>query len=311
MEVIVRKSIEETKNEIIKYWNEDITYYPLNEKLVLKRFIEHKDVCESFSLMKGSEYVGSLILKKSLRGDKYQLYISFIFVRKEFRGFGIGSSLIEVAKDKQRELGLEALIVGSDYGCFESGLYNDDNKFVHDFFINRGFNHIGDTLNLINNKKIEFAPRTNYTYTHLEEKDRCQFGEFLRSFGLRWYNENKDADSNTAVILKDKDKIIAFAICSAEDSNVYNNGMNRYQKYKNDGIELGAIGPLGVDKEYRKQGLGKEIVQYGMMELYKRGCDQIIVDWTHLIDFYKKCGFNEICDTYEMYEYKEKEDLNE
>ena len=54
---------------------------------------------------------------------------------------------------------------------------------------------------------------------------------------------------------------------------------------------LGGIGPLGIDPNYRKKHLGYDIVSSAVNHLIDEGAEQIIVDWTGLLEFYRHMGF--------------------
>lgn len=56
--------------------------------------------------------------------------------------------------------------------------------------------------------------------------------------------------------------------------------------------EVGGVGPLGVDAEKRKNGYGLAVVKAGIAFLRQRGISHIVIDWTGLVGFYQKLGFD-------------------
>ena len=62
---------------------------------------------------------------------------------------------------------------------------------------------------------------------------------------------------------------------------------------------LGGIGPLGVDKDYRKMHLGGDIIKAAQNYLVDYGVSDIIIDWTGLMELYQKYGF----EVYKTYKY--------
>ncbi len=56
--------------------------------------------------------------------------------------------------------------------------------------------------------------------------------------------------------------------------------------------DLGGVGPLGIDSAERNKGYGLKIVEAGIATLRNRGSNHIVIDWTRLIEFYGKLGFN-------------------
>lgn len=298
---------EHTVNDLIKEWNNEFSNYPLDERIIKEKIIDHLDVIESYAIVNDNDqYIASIVLKKCFKGDVLNGYISLIHVKKEYRKQGIGSKMIKQAIDLFKEEGLNKVWLGCDYGCLFSGLFIDNNEEDHKFFLNRGFIFDHNTHNMLLSKKIE-TPKSKigeYEYCLLREELREEFSEFAKKFSRRWSFENKNADCKDIVLMLKDNKIIAFARICMKDSKALTNGINNFRKYEKEGSVLGALGPLGVDKELRKTGLGKEIVLYGIEELYRRGATNILVDWTSLIEFYKKVCFENICDVYSQYRYE-------
>ena len=77
--------------------------------------------------------------------------------------------------------------------------------------------------------------------------------------------------------------------------------MNYYNRFES----LSGIGPLGVDKNFRKLNIANNILKTIINELLVDGTTDIIIDWTNLMHIYQKYGF-EIWKSY-TYIYKELE----
>ncbi|MDR3708882.1 MAG: GNAT family N-acetyltransferase [Capsulimonadaceae bacterium] len=58
------------------------------------------------------------------------------------------------------------------------------------------------------------------------------------------------------------------------------------------GPDYGGLGPIGIAKEVRKIGLGLAILSYSVEEVRKSGATRMAIDWTVLVDFYGRVGFN-------------------
>ena len=87
----------------------------------------------------------------------------------------------------------------------------------------------------------------------------------------------------------DNNKICAFAKVGYPSTK--DNLISYSMVWRNRFTSLGGIGPLGVDKEYRKRHLGRDIVIYGKNVLIDNNVTDIIIDWTGLLDFYRPYGF--------------------
>ena len=111
----------------------------------------------------------------------------------------------------------------------------------------------------------------------------------------RWTKEaidyyNNGGNGNEYLIcLNDKKEICAFAkVC-------YPTTLVKHMSYSHTWRArfeaLGGIGPLGVAPAYRGKHLGYDIVAASVNSLIDAGVSEIIIDWTGLLDFYRKMGF--------------------
>lgn len=55
---------------------------------------------------------------------------------------------------------------------------------------------------------------------------------------------------------------------------------------------IGALGPIGIAKTARGQGLGLGLLQAGLAHLAALGAQDAVIDWTTLLDFYARVGFH-------------------
>ena len=58
-----------------------------------------------------------------------------------------------------------------------------------------------------------------------------------------------------------------------------------------DASRLGGLGPMGVDPALRGRGLGLALLDRAMAHLASLGVDEMVIDWTVLLEFYGKLGF--------------------
>ena len=54
---------------------------------------------------------------------------------------------------------------------------------------------------------------------------------------------------------------------------------------------IGGVGPLGVDKDYRHKNIAYNLLVSAINELIDRDCQKAIIDWTNLMELYRKFGF--------------------
>jgi len=88
--------------------------------------------------------------------------------------------------------------------------------------------------------------------------------------------------------LKKDDEIVGFCRINDQDSPFIAQNTYWAPLYNN---ELAGLGPLGIDAKERGNGYGLAIVEAAIAFLRKRGHRRIVIDWTDLVDFYAKLGY--------------------
>ncbi len=89
-------------------------------------------------------------------------------------------------------------------------------------------------------------------------------------------------------LLKYSGKTIAFARTNTVESSYQGPNVNWAADL---GESYCGIGPLGIAKDYRKRGWGLHLIAEIINNLAKEGYEEMVIDWTTLIDYYKKLGF--------------------
>jgi len=78
----------------------------------------------------------------------------------------------------------------------------------------------------------------------------------------------------------DSNKIVAF--CIVDDMG------------KADGLRIGGPGCVGTIPEYRKKGIGLELVRRATEWLFTEGYDISWIHWTHIEDWYRQIGYEPV-----------------
>ena len=66
--------------------------------------------------------------------------------------------------------------------------------------------------------------------------------------------------------------------------------------------KLVGIGPLGVDPNYRGNGIAKMLLYYSISDSAKNGYTEAMIDWTGLVTYYQKFGY----EIWKCYQYANK-----
>nr|WP_318245808.1 GNAT family N-acetyltransferase [Bacillus tianshenii] len=223
-------------------------------------------------------------------------WISLLLVSKEFQGQGVGTALLKKAETALGDLGTKTIHLGRDVQHFFPGIPSEY-EAVKQWFEKRGYQK-GDTpFDMI--QSVYELPAHN-TDPSLEIR-RGRYGEeegivqFLSEvFPGRWEYEARSrfvrgVSAEDYIVINEGGLIEGFCKINRPTdivigSNVYWSGLFHDKT-------VGGIGPLGISREVRKNGLGLALVRKAMEELQKDGVDQILIDWTTLDEFYGKLGF--------------------
>jgi GNAT superfamily N-acetyltransferase len=304
--------------EMINLWNKEFgAIYPISEALLRRNVIDNVDVLKegSYTVIDYNNHLVGFIVAKGWRRpgcipnyDRFG-WISILYVAPQERKKGIGSELLRLAEKEILKNGKSTIHVGRDYNNFFPGI-PFDMKSSFEWFKNRGYLLTGETNDLIRkvtggSQKIDLE-KINYEVRLAGIDDQAKILNFMeKNFPGRWFYETHDYFQNGGtgkeyLIMLDHDKVIAFT--RINDHTLENHLINYNMTWRNRFSALGGIGPLGVDVDYRHQNFGFHIVAEAVNILIDRKVSDIIIDWTSLLDFYRKFGF----EVWKSYKYCEK-----
>ncbi|MBI4787092.1 MAG: GNAT family N-acetyltransferase [Chloroflexi bacterium] len=235
-------------------------------------------------------------------------WVDLIAVRPDARRQGIGGSLLGWAEEWLREQGCAQARLGGSLRPFVPGL--PDELRNDGFFRPRGYTgrangefvwdvardlsdyeprrancspsfHFGDLR--------QFAPQVRpaqpgdqaalleFFYCEFPNRWRFEFQEFLRRGGRI---------SDWMILLTERG-IDGFARLTFEDS------IQPYERYYPYRLPRpwGQLGPIGVSAGLRGKGCGGQLLDAALVRLRDSGVKGCIIDWTGLLDFYAKFGF--------------------
>ena len=292
----------EKLNDIYLIWNAEYgNIYPITAEL-FERNIENALMKASYVAVENDELIGFVIGKVwqddyNIKGYENIGWISLIYVIPKYRNQGVGSKLLNLSIDALKEYGIHTINLGKDYNNFFPGLPIDLAKY-RIWFQNRGFEFLYLTHDLItrNNKNKLPIKNSEFEFKNASTVSKELVIEFINTYWPgRWTKEAIDYYNNGGngneyqICLNDKSEIIAFAkVCYP---NTLTKCMSNSLTWRTRFDALGGIGPLGVAPSYRGQNLGYDIVASSVNNLINFGISDIIIDWTGLLEFYRKLGF--------------------
>ena len=311
MNFIYKKLSDINETELLnclKLWNDEMgLIYPITEKAFYQNVIDYSEK-DGLVAYCDNKVIGFIILKQ-FSDDKLvdytnNLFISLFYVSKKYRRQGVGSTLFDFANNI---CGEKNLIIGKDIYNFFPGVPTDFDNLTDVWLEKRGFTGYRYTHDLIARHPKSYEIKNKevvYKYCEDEEKDKLL--EFIKKNNWkRWALEveeyflnKKENDEKAYIIGLLNGEIISFVRVNTSEMNMvaYNvMWQNRFEK-------LGGIGPLGVDKEQRKSGLGKDVISIAINDLLEKGCKELMIDWTGLMELYSKFNF----EVWKSYKYMQK-----
>ena len=110
------------------------------------------------------------------------------------------------------------------------------------------------------------------------EGDLTKLHEAIKKVNEEWIQYFNNDDRIFCAF--DKDKIAGF--CILEEFG------------KADGLSIGGPGCVGTVPEYRRQGIGLEMVRQATEIIKQEGYDLSWIHWTHLAHWYSKLGYKTV-----------------
>lgn len=283
--------------DALNLWNNEMgLVYPITLKAFNQNVIEYtsKDCLLAYDK---DRLVGFIILK-SFSDDILPLYagdlfISLFYVSRDYRRQGIGSKLIDFAKEKSKG---RSLCVGKDIYNFFPGVPTDFDNLTDVWLEKRGFEGTRYTHDLVSTHPITYPlinKNVKYEICDISRKD--DFLTFLQNNNwARWVYEAKDYFEKKTDTVQDAfiigtidNKIVSFVRVNSSKMQTVAYNVMWQERFNN----LGGIGPLGVDSNYRHKEMGRDLVSVAINELKNRGATEYIIDWTGLMEFYRLFGF--------------------
>lgn len=289
-------------------WNRELGgLFPMREALLRQNSFQDANVYYPGSWLAQDDdgtLLGFVIAKKWQELEReMQLgegagWIQALVVRSDRRGEGIGSRLLALAEGSLREAGVELVYMGRDPWHYFPGVPKALSS-SRPWFERRGYEFLYEVYDLLASAE-EGPPPVAPSFSEgayikgLEPGDQEEMLRFFRRcFPGRWCYEalcywERGGSGREFIGLFAGREMIGFCRVNDEKSALIAQNTYWAPLFQE---PLGGIGPLGVDSRYRGKGYGLALVEAGVSELKARGMRHLVIDWTELVDFYAKLGF--------------------
>jgi GNAT superfamily N-acetyltransferase len=303
--------------KLVQLWNNELgTSFPMREELFAQNSFDDNNVCYESSQMVVDEIheqvIGFVIVKRWQEGLDVNIgnhtgWIQAILVDHRFRNQGIGSKLLKHAEATLIENGVNKILLGKDPWHYFPGIPKEFPDTA-EWFERKGYQFAGKEFDLVatylGQEATKLPQMDGVTFELLNQRDQTSFLKFLnRCFPGRWEYEaihyfQKGGTGREFVVLKKAGRIIGFCRINDDESPMVAQNVYWAPLFSE---SLGGVGPLGIVNQERGHGYGLAIVEAGIAFLRQRGIRHIVIDWTGLVDFYKKLGYT-IWKSYHTYE---------
>ena len=306
MNIEILKSTEDIYAGI-KIWNNN------NEKMKIRKELINQNIFAPFSginvvaigLKYKEEMVGFSVIKYlnspiNNYTDQSQGWISLLSVSRKEDGFEEKTRmLLQYSEKFLIDRGVKEIRFGGDPQNFLPGLpFSLREDYLH---ILKDFNyHSGSTEYDLYQDITDFnymreVKEANHLSVRRVSKDNeGVLYNFLNSnFPGRWLYEAENIGQIPGGIddywlLWYQEQPVGFARCNTVDSTYKGPNVN----WVNQRGELYCgLGPLGISSSYRKNGWGLYMITEIINNLRDEGYQHLVIDWTTLVDYYNKLGF--------------------
>ncbi|CAN5635505.1 GNAT family N-acetyltransferase [soil metagenome] len=206
-----------------------------------------------------------------------------------------GLELMAYVKRILRNRGASKLVFGQDTRHFWPGCPNECAK-LEMFLMVQGFAEGGVAVDLerdLTGYRYEGVVPEGDEFRRLEARDIPSLRAFFSStFPGRWQydtmNKIEAEGPGTVFGLLQSGKVQGFALIQDGTAKLPIGGA----VWRADlGEGWGALGPIGITESIRGKGHGGALLGKALEEMAQSGVGRAIIDWTSLVDFYGKFGF--------------------
>ncbi len=243
----------------------------------------------------------SVEVKPALSNYQSRGFIAALVVAPQHQRQGIGHALVERAETQLKAAGKQKIRLGENMRHFFPGLPTEL-PGLEIFFAKFGYqlDELETDLRRSLEDWISLPPPAavadgRFYFTQGQPDEQAAILAFLqRSFPGRWYYDTdlffkQGGLPQDITLLKSREGVIeGFLMNYHRESRVLGPGIYWSELL---GPNYGGIGPLGVSDSVRGLKLGLALVAAGVDYLRSRGVTDCAIDWTTLVEFYGRLGF--------------------
>ncbi len=298
--------------QVLTVWNAALgEQFPLSRELFLQNSVRdpHFDpeACWLATVPGHPDAVGlclAKVVREPLGAEGWlsqQGWVSLLAVHPAYQRRGIGATLLAHAEQYLQAQRRGVITLGGDPNHFLPGVPAGEGALA--FFRAAGYVFVGDAYDLrrtVSRPAAVVGERTprvegEVAIRPLEPEDKPRLLAFLDEvFPGRWryavgrFLRQGGSIGDIMGVVRTR-QVVGFAQLFHPGSPWIGPSLNWTWST---GRRAGGIGPIGLAPGFRGRGLGLALLGRSVWHLAQLGVEEVVVDWTTLLDFYGRLGFS-------------------
>lgn len=232
-----------------------------------------------------------------------QGWVSLLVVNKKIpNAVSVGDELFKLVEEDFKKNGIKEVHFGGDPQNFLSGLPSSLEGDYLSLLEKSGFRKHGvvydlyqniSKFNIFNKISNERLQKKLHIEKATKETEHLLLKFLEKYFPERWYFEAENirripGGIEDYWILRSNDSLLGFSRINTFKSSYLGPNINWCFKWQKDSLGLG---PIGIADNCRGKGHGIYLMVNIIQYFQQKGYKHMVIDWTDLVDYYKKIGF--------------------
>lgn len=215
--------------------------------------------------------------------------IRLLCVIPEYRGKGLGSSLLRESEIFIAESGFDCAVLGGQDSELFIGAVTPEEQWegLHNKFFEREGYHASSgciemkmSLKDFDPDKLDIPPcSNNVSFSYIDAEDKEELCRAVSAVSPDWVQYF--TFESPVLAAKLDSRIVGFCIVDENADTIISSGSNK----------VASIGCVGVIPEMRKHGVGLAMVAEAVRDVSQKGCSDAFIHYTYLEQWYGRLGF--------------------
>lgn len=267
------------KDQVYEIFRQCFPQFPIPKDIFFK--LLNADDCKFILRSENGAAAGCSVIHKNC--------IRLLCVRPEYRGKGLGNSLLRESESFIAENGFDRAVLGGQDSELFIGAVTPEEQWdgLHNKFFERegyrassGCIEMKMSLRDFDLNKLDIPPCTdNVSFGYIGAEDKEELCRAVSAVSPDWVQYF--TFESPVLAAKLDSRIVGFCIVDENAETVISSGSNN----------VASIGCVGVIPEMRKHGVGLAMVAEAVRDVSQKGCSDAFIHYTYLEQWYGRLGF--------------------